>query len=76
LAKRTDFVFRLTLYAIKKSRAPITVAPDFAGNTAGPKSGFHSGSLILSKNPSYSPPRIIDKLFLSLYIYEWSNLSL
>src|SRR6266496_3293222 len=36
----------------------ITVAPDFSLKTAGPKSGFHSGCFIFSKNPSYSPARI------------------
>src|SRR5436190_6921009 len=36
----------------------MTVAPDFSLKTAGPKSGFHSGCFIFSKNPSYSPARI------------------
>ena len=56
--RRTDFVLRFTLYAIRKSRTPITVAPDFSLKTAGPKSGFHSGCFIFSKNSSYSPARI------------------
>ena len=40
-----DVVFKLILYATKKSRAEIAVAPDFAIdslNSAGPKSGFQS----------------------------------
>jgi 1,4-dihydroxy-2-naphthoate octaprenyltransferase len=43
-----------------------------AGKTLGPKSGFHSGSLILSKKPSYSPPRITDKLLRSLLGWAYS----
>src|ERR1041385_2456101 len=40
-----------------KDGTPITVPPDFSLKTAGPKSGFHSGCFIFSKNPSYSPAR-------------------
>ena len=36
LALRVDVVFRFTLYATKKSLAPITVAPRLASNSAGP----------------------------------------
>ena len=57
-ARRTDLVFKFTLYAIRKSRTPMTVPPDFSLKTAGPKSGFHSGCFTFSKNPSYSPARI------------------
>ena len=64
LARRVDVVLRLILYATKKSLAPITVAPRLASNSAGPKSGFHCGSFIFLKKPSYSPARITDKLFL------------
>ena len=47
-ALRVDVVFKFTLYATKKSRAPITVEPDFTECSAGPKSGFHSGNFIFS----------------------------
>src|SRR5437867_513281 len=57
----TAFVFKFTLYATKKSRAPITVAPDFSLKMEGPKSGFHAGSFIFSKKPSYSPARITER---------------
>src|SRR6266550_6593218 len=57
----TAFVFRFTLYAIKKSRAPITVAPDFSLKMEGPNSGFHAGPFIFSKKPSYSPARTTER---------------
>ena len=57
LALRVEVVFKFTLYAIKKSRAEIAVAPDWIAltNSAGPKSGFHSEVTNLDSNPSYSP---------------------
>src|SRR5262249_51445685 len=61
-ARLTDLVLRLTLYATRNWRAPITVPPDFSLKLAGPKSGFQGGCLILSKNPSYSPARITARL--------------
>ena len=67
LALLVDVVFRLTLYATKKSRAAIAVAPDFSTdllNSAGPKSGFHFGSMIFLDSPSYSPWRQLAKFFL------------
>ena len=65
-ANRTDFVFRFTLYAIKKSRAPITVPPAFSLNSVGPKSGTHSRCFIFLKKPSYSPALITERLLRSL----------
>ena len=41
LASLVDFVFKLILYAIKKSLTPIAVAPDFLLKFF-PKSGFQS----------------------------------
>ena len=61
LARRVDVVFKFTLYATKKSRAPITVAPLRSFITAAPKSGCHSGCANLSRNPSYSPARMVAK---------------
>ncbi len=58
LALRVEVEFRLTLYATKKSRAEMAVAPLFATlslNFAGPKSGFQSGLVSFLRNPSYSP---------------------
>jgi len=55
-----EVVFKLMLYATKKSRAEIAVAPDFSTdllNSAGPKSGFQSGSTNYLDKPSYSPFR-------------------
>ena len=43
-------------------RALTAVAPDRGLNSAGPKSGFHSGRLSLSLNPSYSPERTVARL--------------
>ena len=46
-ARRVEVEFKFTLYAIKKSRAEIAIAPVlaiFSLKFAGPKSGFHSGS--------------------------------
>src|SRR4051794_31907904 len=66
LARRVEVVLRLILYATRKSLAPMTVAPRLASNSAGPKSGFHSGNFIFRKNPSYSPFLITDRLLLFL----------
>ena len=54
LASLVDFVFKLILYAIKKSLTPIAVAPDFLLKFF-PKSGFQSFFDIFSSSPSYSP---------------------
>ena len=35
-ARRTEVVFKFTLYATKKSLTPITLAPDIMLNSAGP----------------------------------------
>src|SRR5687767_1199617 len=63
LARRVDVVLRLTLKATRKSRAPITVAPERGLNSAGPKSGFQAGSASLVGSASYSPERITDRFF-------------
>ena len=57
LALLVDVVFKFMLYAIRKSLAPMAVAPDFLifSNSVGPKSGFHFLSVILLARPSYSP---------------------
>ena len=62
-ANLVDFVFKLILYAIKKSLTPIAVAPDFLLKLF-PKSGFHSFLDIFSFNPSYSPDLTLAKFFL------------
>jgi hypothetical protein len=41
----------------------MTVAPLFALNEAGPKSGFQAGSASLRASPSYSPARIAARFF-------------
>ena len=67
LAIRVLFVLRLMLNAMRKSRAPITVAPAVGFISALPKSGAHCGSLILSKNPSYSPALMMLRLERDLF---------
>ena len=69
-----DVVFRLILYAIKKSLAPIAVAPVFliVLNSAGPKSGTHLGSFNLFFKPSYSPSLMLAKFFLYFFSAECS----
>ena len=64
-ARLVDVVFRFILYATKKSRAPITVAPLLALKIAFPKSGAHSLKRIFLENPSYSPARIIERFLRS-----------
>jgi len=61
-ARRTSRVLRLTLKAMRNSRAPMTVAPARGSNAAGPKSGFHFGSFSFSGRPSYSPARMSARL--------------
>ncbi len=43
---------------MRKSRAPVTVAPHSGTKAAGPKSGAHSGRASFSARPSYSPARM------------------
>jgi hypothetical protein len=62
LARRVDVVLRFRLYAIRKFRAPTAVAPERGRNSAGPKSGFHSGRASRSRNASYSPARTSARL--------------
>ena len=57
LARRVEVVFRLTLYATRKSRAPTAVAPERGLKAAGPKSGAQAGSARRASRPSYSPAR-------------------
>ncbi len=60
LARRVEVVFRLTLNATKKSRAPTAVTPlpaTLSVNSLGPKSGFHSSVIMRSGRASYSPER-------------------
>ena len=57
LARRVEVVFKFTLYATKKSRAPMVVIPDLrtlSVTSFGPKSGVHSEVEIFSI-ASYSP---------------------
>ena len=57
LALRLEVVFKLMLYAMRKSRAPTAVAPVLLAwslNSAGPKSGAPSSVANLA-NPSYCP---------------------
>ena len=63
LASLVDLVFRLILYAIKKSLTPMAVAPDFLLNSF-PKSGFQSLPLIFFLRPSYSPDLTFAKFLL------------
>ena len=72
VARRLSFVFRLILYAIKNSLHPITVAPEKALNTAGPKSGFHCLSFNFFLRPSYSPSLITARFLLSVFFAEFS----
>jgi hypothetical protein len=72
VARRLSFVFRLILYAIKNSRHPITVAPEKALNSAGPKSGFHCLSFNFFLRPSYSPSLIGIKSLVGLPYAEFS----
>ncbi len=64
-ALRVEVVFRLKLTAIRKSLAPMAVAPVLGTNEAGPKSGFPCGLLSFDASPSYSPDRTIERFFLS-----------
>ena len=63
LARRVEVVFKLTLNATRKSRAPMTVAPLLALKAVGPKSGFHAESFSLRARPSYSPVRMTARFF-------------
>ena len=65
LARRVEVVFRFTLKATRKSRAPTAVTPAPALNFAGPKSGFQCGSFSFSDMPSYSPERQLARFLLS-----------
>ncbi|KAF5032592.1 hypothetical protein DSECCO2_615660 [anaerobic digester metagenome] len=62
LARRVEVVFKLMLYATRKSRAPTAMAPVRDTKREGPKSGFHCGLLSFLGSPSYSPARQLAKL--------------
>ena len=69
-----EVVFKLMLYATRKSRAEIAVAPDFLTdllNSAGPKSGFHSESFNFFDNPSYSPFLQLARFFFCLLLQHF-----
>ena len=68
LARRVEVVLRLKFTAMRKSRAPTTVAPLRAACSVylpGPKSGASFGSEIRFSSPSYSPLRHTARLRLS-----------
>ena len=64
-ALRAEVVFKFTLNATRKSRAPTAVTPILGLNRAGPKSGFQCGSASFLGMPSYSPERQFARFRLS-----------